>query len=608
MPRLFSPVCWSCFAFHVTSIFAVPEQKSQGSSVGSSEVPVPSVFVCVTCVVCPAGTGPEASGVTSNDHASWLAFDVKRIRALTMSTSPSNIPWFTYFAPNVPCTGSASMTGWQFTVNAVASITPEISAFAPPTPTVSVTVAVAAPPVELDELEVSAPSSQAKATTAVVRAKARTGVRASERMALSRQNGHAREACEEKSGFLTFSEAVLNVKKMVMSLDRASRLRALGRCVRTALSRTVGSVALASAVVGCAEPPALVEPSVATSIDDAPLTPAYARLSDALCRSADDLGDESEGCANGPRPLHLDMFAREPLRPAPHVDTAPPTAAAVPAPALAPLESKPLVAMQVPGFEDAVVAIPAGVTARAPVVVAMHGHFDKPEQFCAAWAQIFQNRAFIVCPRGMFAPGSPWGDKRFTFVEANSAERELDAALAALHAAPFAAYVDAHKPVYVGFSLGAFMGVPLARRRGNDFSSMIFVEGNLDHMSRSMIEDYVGTGGHRMMLVCAEGKEALKTCSNHANRIVERLEGMGGEGTVVDAGRAGHSYEGQVAKAVSLAMPAFLEDDPRFASLLPTAAPAVVPASATVATKASADLQVSSKEAPGAQSGGVIAR
>lgn len=363
-----------------------------------------------------------------------------------------------------------------------------------------------------------------------------------------------------------------------MRLHRTSILRALGA--------GCAAVAAAALAVGCAERAEPVTAPRAAEIAEVAIeAPAFARLTDALC-------DPTGGCAEGPKVAHLDMFAAERAGsftpPAPVARVA--VTAKAPPPALAPLESKALVSMQVPGFEDAVVAIPSGVTGPAPVVIAMHGHFDKPEPFCAAWAKIFQNRAFIVCPRGMFAPGSPWGDKRFTFVEANSAERELDAALAALHSASFAPYVDAHKPVYVGFSLGAFMGVPLARRRGNDFSSMIFVEGNLDHMSRSMIEDYVGTGGHRMMLVCAEGKEALKTCSNHANRIVRRLEGMGGEGTVVDAGRAGHSYEGKVAKALATAMPAFLEDDPRFASLVAVdvAPPAVVNASATVATKASA--------------------
>lgn len=370
-----------------------------------------------------------------------------------------------------------------------------------------------------------------------------------------------------------------------MSLDHFVRRVAILRAL------SVGCVSAAALLgAGCREAGAKAIPgrseatpmgSEATPMGSEEIdAPAYARLTDELC-------DPTGGCSAAAPPVLLDVIAKE--RFAPHLvtDASPPPPVAKPVavakPALPPLDGKPFVALPVMGFEDAVVALPTGATGPAPVVVAVHGHFDKPEPFCAAWAKIFQNKAFVLCPRGMLAPGSPWGDKRFSFVEAHSTELEIDASLAALRAAPYAAYVDAHKPVYAGFSLGAFMGVPIARHRGQDFSSMILVAGNLDLMTRSMLEDFVGTGGERMMLVCAEGKEALHACSNQANRIVQRLEGFGGDGVVIDAGRAGHSYEGKVAKALAVAIPEFLGDDPRFASLLPadTAPPAVIAASVT---------------------------
>ncbi|MFO0616407.1 MAG: hypothetical protein U0414_27695 [Polyangiaceae bacterium] len=358
---------------------------------------------------------------------------------------------------------------------------------------------------------------------------------------------------------------------------------------RSSLRRAVLGAGWVAAGLACTSPARPERELAIAPVSAAPSAepPLYARLSDPLC-------DPALGCTPT-APLTLDLLSEERTRwptrasvapppSAPSPEAPPRSAAAIAAAerSLSPLTTKkPIVALPVAGFEDAVVAIPSGATGPAPVVIAMHGHFDRPEQFCATWANIFQNKAFILCPRGMLAPGSPWGDKRFTFLESFSAERELDAALRALRTASFSAYVDAQKPVYVGFSLGAFVGLPLARRRANEFSSMIFVEGNLDHMSASMIEDFVGTGGRQMMLVCADGKEARHACSNQANRIVRRLEGMGGEGVVIDAGRAGHSYEGKVAKALALAIPGFVQGDPRFATLLTDASPSsVVAASA----------------------------
>lgn len=58
--------------------------------------------------------------------------------------------------------------------------------------------------------------------------------------------------------------------------------------------------------------------------------------------------------------------------------------------------------MQLPvaGHGDAVVAVPAGVTRAMPVVVAVLGIGDTPEEQCEAWRDIVGTRAFVLCPRG----------------------------------------------------------------------------------------------------------------------------------------------------------------------------------------------------------------
>ena len=52
-------------------------------------------------------------------------------------------------------------------------------------------------------------------------------------------------------------------------------------------------------------------------------------------------------------------------------------------------------ALAVPGHSDAALVVPASVEPR-PVIVALHGNYDRPEWACESWAQIVDGRAFEV--------------------------------------------------------------------------------------------------------------------------------------------------------------------------------------------------------------------
>ncbi len=256
---------------------------------------------------------------------------------------------------------------------------------------------------------------------------------------------------------------------------------------------------------------------------------------------------------------------------APPVESATPSVAsaepAVPAaPSAAP--SPPAVAgdeiqpLDVEGFEPAAIAIPVGATTPAPIVVATHGNFDRPEWQCEIWSGVFRKKAFVLCPRGRMAGGSTADDKRYTYPDHVSLEREIDAGLAALRASSFAPWLAPDPPLYASFSLGSIMGVGLAQRRAKDFPNLVLVEGGLDRITDNLLRAFVRDGGKRMMLVCAQGG-----CSGPAQLLADRLTFHGGLGMMVSAGNVGHRYDGPVADAVAAALPAFLDGDPTWKRL-----------------------------------------
>lgn len=109
-------------------------------------------------------------------------------------------------------------------------------------------------------------------------------------------------------------------------------------------------------------------------------------------------------------------------------------------------------ALEVPGHHPAAF-VPARGDAARPVVVALHGNFDRPEWMCAFWAPIVAGRAFLLCPRGEPRTDAPELD-RWQLPVAARLRREIAAARQAL-AARFADRIDDGPDVYVGFSQGA---------------------------------------------------------------------------------------------------------------------------------------------------------
>ena len=222
------------------------------------------------------------------------------------------------------------------------------------------------------------------------------------------------------------------------------------------------------------------------------------------------------------------------------------------------LGSEAFVQLAVEGFGDAVVSVPQGTTGPRPVVVAVHGNYNRPDTLCEAWRPVF-GAAFVLCPRGVPRPDSPsLADQRYTFDNTKALGDEIDRALVALRSR-FGAHVDTGSLVYAGFSLGAIMGVFVTAHSPGLFPRVILVEGGTDRYVPDVLDAFAKGGGRRVLFVCAQ-----PDCATDAPFTIARLEAAGVKAECVIGPPIGHRYDGAIAETIQGALPWVLDGDARF--------------------------------------------
>jgi dienelactone hydrolase len=242
-----------------------------------------------------------------------------------------------------------------------------------------------------------------------------------------------------------------------------------------------------------------------------------------------------------------------------------PSAAHVEPAASAPPERAPLphagqlVALEVPGFADAVVAVPRSAVRPLPIVVANHGNYDRPTWQCEEWQRIVAASVFVLCPRGEPRPDSPSAeDIRFTFRDNAALERELDTAIAAI-AERFAGRIDTGEVLYTGFSLGAILGAKIASRNPTRYSRLVLIEGGHEDWSDRRVKEFASGGGKRVLFLCGQ-----KPCEIAARHAARQLERAGVAARVGVAANLGHSYGGPMSLLAREHLPWLLEGDARW--------------------------------------------
>lgn len=228
-------------------------------------------------------------------------------------------------------------------------------------------------------------------------------------------------------------------------------------------------------------------------------------------------------------------------------------------PPLAPLRAeRAIVALPVEGFREAMVSLPLGATSKRPVVVALHGNYDRPEWQCEVWREITGGHPFVLCPRGIPRAGAPKSEDRWEYGGLDKTEKELFAGLEAL-AKRYPDYVDDGPVLFTGFSLGAILGKHVLKKHGARFPRAVLIEGGYEAWSIGMAKQYAQGGGERVLFAC--GQHACKQAATNAARVLGKAEL---DARVASAGNVGHTYDGRVADAISENFDWLIEGDARF--------------------------------------------
>jgi pimeloyl-ACP methyl ester carboxylesterase len=145
-----------------------------------------------------------------------------------------------------------------------------------------------------------------------------------------------------------------------------------------------------------------------------------------------------------------------------------------------------------------VVSVPLGAREPRPLVIALHGGSEKVEHACAAWREITEAYAFVVCPRG-------WGgdERRLGWRTAADTSRRIARAVEATKRT-FGAWIhETPTIVLAGFSMGAVEVALLASRQPQTYRRVVI--GDSAHKPRSALTfaaAWVKGVGERALFLC----------------------------------------------------------------------------------------------------------
>ena len=205
--------------------------------------------------------------------------------------------------------------------------------------------------------------------------------------------------------------------------------------------------------------------------------------------------------------------------------------------------------LRVPGFQPALLFVPAG-TAKRPLVLAAHGAGGSPEWECDYWRRLTFDRVFVLCLRG-----TPLGTYPGYFYRDHRAlEKELVAAEAAARQGEPRIYQGSG--LYAGFSQGSSMGSAMIARHAAAFPFLVLIEGfELWNVPRG--REFEKNGGRRILFACGS-----KECASVARGSVRWLTTGGIDARLEYAPGEGHTPLGKVLTHIEASLPWLVGDDP----------------------------------------------
>ncbi|MBN2716717.1 MAG: hypothetical protein JXX14_12765 [Deltaproteobacteria bacterium] len=211
--------------------------------------------------------------------------------------------------------------------------------------------------------------------------------------------------------------------------------------------------------------------------------------------------------------------------------------------------------LSVPGFNDASFVTPSTESnTPMPVVIVLHGNFDRPEWQCEMWRDVASWYGWVLCPRGVRTPYATLEEDRWTYRGgAGQVSKEMNAALIALQNR-FPGAISLEGTVLVGFSLGAILLPEIVQLQPGEFETVFIIEGGIKQMER-YLQGMKRNGVNRIGL-------AMSTPANRSKIPVlqKRIKKTGIISVYVDMGGAGHNYRSDFDETGNEALHRLLDD------------------------------------------------
>jgi pimeloyl-ACP methyl ester carboxylesterase len=193
--------------------------------------------------------------------------------------------------------------------------------------------------------------------------------------------------------------------------------------------------------------------------------------------------------------------------------------------------------LPVPGHRPAVLVAPRGAGPPPwPVVLILHGNFDRPEWECTWWQKSARPHGWLLCPRGVPRPGASRRLDRWTYPGSAALVREVHAALDHL-AQRFPGRIREDRALLIGFSLGAILSGRVLQRCRLRVRGAVLVEGGAGiDIARMRIAEKRGL--QRVAYLCGE----RSGCRHRVPRARRRWRRAGVQTRLWIMPDVGHGY------------------------------------------------------------------
>lgn len=173
-----------------------------------------------------------------------------------------------------------------------------------------------------------------------------------------------------------------------------------------------------------------------------------------------------------------------------------------------------------------------------PVVIVLHGNFDRPEWECDMWQDVADFYGWVLCPRGLRTKYATLAEDRWTYRGPGAVQKEIDASLGALEAR-YPGRVTRDKTVLAGFSLGAIYAPGLVKTSPGRYPFVFLVEGGVKKLDKRGIRALKRAGVKGVgMAMSAPGRRRM------ARDLMRLIIAAGMRAVFVDMKGAGHGYRG----------------------------------------------------------------